>query len=88
MNTLTMKPVQVYLRPEQIESLRAIAERRKVSMAELIRQGVDHVLVDVPAEEDPLWNIIGTFDSGLGYLAEKHDEYLTRLIHEENHDGL
>jgi hypothetical protein len=85
MNTLTMKPVQVYLRPEQIESLRAIAERRKVSMAELIRQGVDHMLSDVPAEEDPLWDIIGTFDSGLGDLAEKHDEYLARLIHEENH---
>jgi hypothetical protein len=75
----------VYLRPEQIESLRAIAERRKVSMAELIRQGVDHMLSEVPAEEDPLWNIIGTFDSGLGDLAEKHDEYLARLIHEENH---
>ena len=85
MHTLTMKPVQVYLRPEQIESLRAIAERRKVSMAELIRQGVDHMLSEVPAEEDPLWNIIGTFDSGLGDLAEKHDEYLARLIHEENH---
>jgi hypothetical protein len=85
MNTLTMKPVQVYLRPEQIESLRAIAERRKVSMAELIRQGVDHLLSEVPAEEDPLWDIIGTFDSGLGDLAEKHDEYLARLIHEENH---
>ena len=85
MNTVTMKPIQVYLRPEQIESLRAIAERRRVSMAELIRQGVDHMLSDVPAEEDPLWDIIGTFDSGLGDLAEKHDEYLARLIHEENH---
>ena len=85
MSTLTMKPVQVYLRPEQIESLRTIAERRKVSMAELVRQGVDHMLSDVPAEEDPLWDIIGTFDSGLGDLAEKHDEYLARLIHEENH---
>jgi hypothetical protein len=85
MSAITMKPIQVYLRPVQIESLRAIAERRKVSMAELIRQGVDRVLEDVPAEEDPLWNIIGTFDSGLGDLAEKHDEYLARLIHEENH---
>jgi hypothetical protein len=85
MSAITMKPIQVYLRPEQIESLRAIAERRKISMAELIRQGVDRVLEDVPAEEDPLWDIIGTFDSGLGDLAEKHDEYLARLIHEENH---
>ena len=85
MSAMTMKPIQVYLRPEQIEALRAVAERRKVSIAELVRQGVDRVLEDVPAEEDPLWNIIGTFDSGLGDLAEKHDEYLARLIHEENH---
>jgi hypothetical protein len=85
MSAITMKPIQVYLRPEQIESLRAVAERRKVSIAELVRQGVDRVLEDVPAEEDPLWDIIGTFDSGLGDLAEKHDEYLARLIHEENH---
>jgi Ribbon-helix-helix domain len=85
MSAITMKPIQVYLRPEQIDSLRAIAERRKISMAELIRQGVDHMLSEVPAEEDPLWSIIGTFDSGLGDLAEKHDEYLARLIHEENH---
>lgn len=85
MSAITMKPIQVYLRPEQIDSLRAVAERRKVSIAELVRQGVDRVLADVPAEEDPLWNIIGTFDSGLGDLAEKHDEYIARLVHEENH---
>lgn len=85
MSTIAMKPIQVYLRPEQIESLRSVAERRKVSLAELIRQGVDRVLADIPVEEDPLWDIIGTFDSGLGNLAEKHDEYITRLIHEENH---
>lgn len=85
MSTLAMKPIQVYLRPEQIESLRFVAERQKVSIAELIRQGVDRVLADVPVEADPLWDIIGTFDSGIGTLAEKHDEYIARLINEENH---
>jgi hypothetical protein len=35
-------------------------------------------------EEDPLWNIIGSFDSGLGDLAEKHDEYLARTIAQES----
>jgi hypothetical protein len=86
MHTLTMKAVQVYLRPEQIESLRAIAERRKVSMAELIRQGVDRVLEDVPAEEDPLWNIIGIMDSGPNDLAENHDKYIAEMIAQENRE--
>jgi hypothetical protein len=78
------KAVQVYLRPAQLEALRALARRRKVPMAELVRQGVDRVLADVPVEEDPLWQIVGTFDSGLGDLAEKHDEYLAQGIREEN----
>jgi hypothetical protein len=86
MSAITMKPIQVYLRPEQIESLRAISERRKVSIAELVRQGVDRVLEDVPVEEDPLWNIIGIMDSGLNDLAENHDRYLAEMIIQENRE--
>ena len=84
MAVLSMKRIQVYLRSEQIEPLRWLAERQKVSIAELIRQGVDRILADVPAEEDPLWNIIGTSDSSLGDLAEKHDEYIAKIIRAEN----
>jgi hypothetical protein len=79
MTVRARKPFRVYLRSEQIEPLRWLAERRKVSIGELIRQGVDRILADVAAEEDPLWNIIGTFDSGLGDLAEKHDEYIAKM---------
>jgi hypothetical protein len=86
MSAITMKPIQVYLRPEQIESLRAISERRKVSIAELVRQGVDRVLEDVPVEEDPLWNIIGIMDSGPNDLAENHDRYLAEMIIQENRE--
>ena len=86
MSTLTMKPVQVYLRPEQVESLRSVAERRKVSIAELVRQGVDRILADVPAEEDPLWNIIGIMDGGPSDLAENHDKYIAEMIAEENRE--
>lgn len=55
---------------------------RRFCIAELIRQGVDKVLSDVPPEEDPLLSMIGMFDSGLGDPAEKHDEYLVRRLRE------
>ena len=84
MATLSKKPIQVYLRPEQLEAVRALARRRQVSVAELIRRGVDRLLADVPAEEDPLWDIIGLVEGGLPDLAEKHDEYLAKWIQEEN----
>ncbi|MBI2940543.1 MAG: ribbon-helix-helix protein, CopG family [Chloroflexi bacterium] len=84
MATLTKKPIQIYLRSEQLEALRSLAGRRNVSVAALIRQAVDRLLVDVPADEDSLRDIIGLFDSGLGDLAAKHDEYLARSIREES----
>ena len=84
MNTIAMKPVQIHLRLTQIESARSAASRRGVSLAELVRQALDSYLAEMPAEEDPLWNIIGTFDSGLGYLAERHDEYIVQALKEEN----
>ncbi len=85
MRTLTKRPIQVYLRPEQLDALRGLAERRKVSVAELVRQGVDRLLAEVPWEEDPLLDIIGMVQGGPPDLAEKHDEYLAKWIHEENH---
>jgi hypothetical protein len=84
MSTPPMKPMTVRLRPKQIEPLRWLAKRRQISTAELIRQGVDRVLADAPAEKDPLWSIIGICDSGVEDLAEKHDEYIAKMIHAES----
>ena len=86
MSAPTMKPFQAYLRPEQIEALRWLARRRGVPIAELIRQGVDHILADASPEEDSLWNIIGIIDSGLGDLAENHDKYIAEMVAQENRD--
>lgn len=80
------KPFQIYLREDQIKALRIVSERRGESIAALIRQGVDKMLNELPPDEDPLFDIIGLFDSGQGDLAEKHDEYLARMIKEENID--
>jgi hypothetical protein len=82
------RPIQIYLREDQAETLHKIAERRGESVAALVRQGVDLLLEQLPVEEDPLFDIVGLYDSGLGDLAEKHDEYLLRLIQDEgSHDA-
>jgi len=83
MATFTKKPIQVYLRPEQLDALRGLSQRRDVAIAELVRQGVDRLLAEVPPEEDPLLDIIGIANSGLGDLAEKHDDYLVSWLREE-----
>ena len=81
---LAMKPIQVYLRQDQIEPLRAEAKRRGASLAELVREGVDHVLQETPVEEDPLWKIVGIMDSGVGDLAQNHDKYLAEIYAQES----
>lgn len=84
MKGLKKKPLQIYLREDQLEALHMIAERRGESMAALIREGVDMLLDEMPVEEDPLLDIVGLYDSGIGDLAEKHDEHLVRLVTEES----
>ena len=82
--TLTKRPIQIHLRPEQLDALRTRAQRRNVSISELVRQGVDRVLTEAPWDEDPLLGLIGIVKSGPGDLAEKHDEYLVKWMHEEH----
>ena len=73
--TLAKRPIQVYLRTDQMSALRGLASRRDVPIAELIRQGVDRLLGNVPAEGDPLTSISGMVNSDLGYPTEQHDVY-------------
>jgi hypothetical protein len=62
-----------------MDALRVWADQKNVSMAELVRQGVDQLLADLPLEEDPLWNIVGLGSSEDGDLALNHDEHLANL---------
>jgi hypothetical protein len=78
------KPIQIYLREDQVNALRIIAERRDESIAALVREGVDRLLDELPSEEDPLLDIVGLYDSGRGDLAEKHDEYIVQMIQQES----
>ena len=83
---LIKEPIAVYLEQDKYEALKTLAETRHVSLDELVRGGVDRLLVEeTPVEEDPLWNIIGIADSGLGDLAENHDKYLAE-IYSDTHE--
>lgn len=71
------KPLQVYLDPEQDRALRVLAQRQKVSLAELIRRGVDRYLAEaLPPERDPSLKLIGLGSSGRDDLSVRHDEVL------------
>lgn len=85
MVAMNKRPIQVYLRPDQLDSLRTLSKVRGVSLAELVRQGIDCMLAQVPVEHDPLLDIIGIVDSGVPDLAEKHDQYLAQWLFEESH---
>ncbi len=78
-NTLTKSPLQVYLRQDQMDSLRVLAERQEVSLSELVRQGVDRLLLEIPVQDDPLWDVVNLGQSGIGDLAAGHDRYLAEL---------
>ena len=80
-------PLHVYLRSDQLEALRALSKRRGESIAGLVREGVDRLLDEVPPEEDPLLEVVGLYDSGIGDLSEKHDEVLAKMIEQENRRG-
>jgi len=84
--TLTKSPVQVYLRQDQLVALRQLAERRGVSVAELVRQGVDRLLIDSPLEDDPLWGVVNLGRSEAGDLALQHDRHLSEIEARDNLD--
>ncbi len=85
MTVLNKKPLQVYLRQDQVDALRSLARKREVSLAELIREGVDHLIADMPIEDDPLWDIVALGASGVGDLAANHDKYLGDAERDNNH---
>jgi hypothetical protein len=76
-----MVRIQVRLTERQIQSLRKLAHRRRLSMAELIRHGVDQVLasglsVEVGGEKRNAIAAAGRFHSGRKDVSVHHDWYL------------
>jgi hypothetical protein len=81
---MVMVRTQIQLTEEQARKLRVMAARRGVSVAALVREGVDAVVEGDPrcgalgraeriAQLKRLW---GQARSGLSDVAERHDDYL------------
>ncbi|HZK49832.1 MAG TPA: ribbon-helix-helix protein, CopG family [Thermoleophilia bacterium] len=71
---------QIQLHDDQARRLREIAAAEEVSLAEMIRRGVDMVLESSSelTRRDRLdaLRVAGSFDSGLPHVAERHDDEL------------
>ncbi len=72
--------IHIRLEPSQHQRLQALAARRSVSIAQLVREGVDHVLLqaEVDVAWDRLLSVAGTFraESEQTDVSENHDAYL------------
>jgi len=76
-----MVRTQIQITEEQAAAVKRLARLRGISMAEVIRQGVDQVLrtegpVDAEERRRRALSVIGRYHSGLGDLSEHHDDYL------------
>ena len=77
-----MVRTQVQLTERQYGALKKAAGRKGVSMAELIRQGVEKVLsssasLDEEERGKRALDIAGRFHSSRSDVSEKHDDYLS-----------
>jgi thiamine monophosphate synthase len=76
-----MVRTQIQLTEDQTQRLKAVSRRRGVSIAELIRQGVDTIILR-EGERSPdelrerALKAAGRFHSGRHDVSLRHDEYL------------
>lgn len=76
-----MVRTQVQLPENDLKGLRRKAAEEGVSVAELVRRGVKHVLSEEgKPTRDELWEramkVVGKYSSGKSDIAQRHDEYL------------
>ncbi len=79
-----MVRTQVQLTESQATKLKELAARQNVSIAELIRQGVDQVLATTQRVYDPEQKrlalaFLGQVSDGITDLSENHDKYLAEI---------
>jgi hypothetical protein len=75
-----MHRIQVQLTARQEKALRELSRLRGSSISALIRDGIDHILEpsahERAAQLERARMVIGTFESGLTDVSERHDAYL------------
>ena len=81
-----MTRVQVLLTEEQDRRLEALARKRRVSKGRLVREGIELLFKQGPADDtEPLLRLIGQAGrSGLRDGSIKHDEYLVAFERRRN----
>ncbi len=82
-----MVRTQIQLTEEQSRTLKRMAEKEKVSVAELIRRSVDNYIdsrLQLTPEErkEKLRSIVGIGRSGISDIGENHDKYLAEIYAE------
>ena len=80
---MAKKRTQIYLDPEVHQRLKERAKEEGISLAELIRRMAKEYLRKEASPEDFL-AIIGLGQSGKTDISEKHDDYLTQALSDEN----
>jgi hypothetical protein len=79
-----MVRTQIYLPPDIYEALKKRAEEDGISMGRQIREAVAKYVTDRDEDEqvpvltadDPIWNIVGMFESGITDGSVNHDKYI------------
>ena len=82
---------QVQLTEEQLRRLKRLAADRDVSVAELVRNGVDGILdagerASQTDRERRALAALGRFRSGRSDVAREHDRYLAEAYAQRGHD--
>ena len=80
-----MVRTQIQLTEEQAKALKKIALSRHLSIAELIRQAVDTIIltntmIDIEERRKRAIDIVGRFSSGKLDISRKHDAYLVEAF--------
>lgn len=75
-----MQRVQVHLTDQQLAALRTLAGTSGDGVSAIVRRAVDSWIRNEERHSQVVRALeaIGGFHSGLGDLAERHDEYLNR----------
>jgi hypothetical protein len=82
---------QVQIEEEQMEWLRAKALERRVSVSQLIREGIaffrEHEERITSGKKERALAALGRFESGLKDVSERHDRHLADLYASESNNG-